>query len=396
MRTRVAIVGAGVGGLAAAAALEARGGFEVAVYEQAPELRQQGSGLSLYTNAVAALRDLGLEGVLKDTAEPMERMLALSSEGRVLTEVDLEHTARRFSASNVNVHRGELLAALREALPEARGGAGGEKKITFGARCVGFEQEVAGVRLRFADGTERPADVLVAADGAGSVISRSIHGPEDGKKGRRWAGWQGVAASRPAGVPEGACLFVLSGRAVAGLLPLTGGRLHWFVDDPSVFGSSPDKAEGNPASGSLEEVIEGWPQVVREAVAGTPPGAVTYDRVRDRLPSRQWGRGRVTLLGDAAHPMLPALGQGACQSIEDAAALVASLVEGCLETATDPVAALRGYERVRSARAAAFVRASRRSSDFRSRVPPPLRDALMRVIPRRFLSSSFGSLIAPR
>lgn len=376
---RVGVVGAGIGGLTLAAALKNRG-FEVEVFEQAPELRQQGSGLSLYTNAVAVLHDIGLEEVLEGIAEPVERMLALSARGSVLTELDTGSTSQRFSAPNVNVHRGELLAALS--------GTVGEENITFGSQCVGFERDTDGVRLSFADGTESPADLLVAADGAGSVVRNSIHGEKAGEGARHWAGWQGIASSRPAGVPEQACVFVLSGHSVAGLLPLTEGRLHWFIDDPAAKKPAADESGNNQASELLEKLAEDWPPVVREAVSATLPDSVTYDRVRDRIPTQQWGEGRVTLLGDAAHPMLPTLGQGACQSIEDAAVLVR-----CLGAETD--AALREYERVRSKRATAFVRASRRSSDFRSRMPPALRDAVMRAVPRRLLSYAFNHSISP-
>lgn len=401
MTVKVAIAGAGVGGLTLAAALEGRG-FEVTVYEQSPGLRQQGSGLSLYTNAVSALRGLGLWGVVEGIAEPVERMLALSAGGRVLTELDVGHASRRFSAPNVNVHRGELLAALGDAV------SGGT--IAFGARCVGFDQDEGGVRLRFADGAEARADLLVAADGAGSAVRSAVHATKGtasseratGDRERRWSGWQGVAPSRPGGVPEDACAFVLNGRAVAGLLPLRGGRLHWFVDDPrsrrhvqNVQGLTQDEQVYD----ALEEMtgaLEAWPPLVRDTVAKTPPGSVSYDTIRDRLPPQppqQWGEGRVTLLGDAAHPMLPTLGQGACQSIEDAVALVKRLevskTDGNIEVA------LREYERVRSKRAAAFVRASRSSSDFRSRMPPALRDAVIRAAPRRLLSYSFARSISP-
>lgn len=390
---KVAIVGAGVGGLTLATALELQG-FEVAVYEQAPGLRQQGSGLSLYTNAVAALRDLDLWDVVENISEPVERMLAVSSRGRLLTEVDMERIARRFSAPNVNVHRGELLAALC--------GAVGEATITFGFRCIGFGRDGDKVRLRFDDGTEVLADVLVGADGAGSSLRTAIHGEgaaggsrgTSGEGGRSWAGWQGVASPRPAGVRGDACTFVLGGRAVAGLLPLSGGRLHWFVDDHrdprNPERVSEDAPGHSPAHEALERVIGTWPPVVGEAVARTPPESISYDTIRDRIPPRQWGEGRVTLLGDAAHPMLPTLGQGACQSIEDAAALVE-----CLGTGGEVESSLREYERRRSSRAAAFVRASRSSSDFRSRTPPAVRDAVMRAVPRRLLSYSFGRTISP-
>ncbi|MDQ3284925.1 MAG: FAD-dependent monooxygenase, partial [Actinomycetota bacterium] len=187
MRARVAIVGAGVGGLVAAAALRSRG-FEVVVFEQAPRLRQQGSGLGLWTNAVAALHELGIANILDGIAEPVQRLVFLSAQGERLNEIRLDRIARRFSAPSVNVHRSELLSAVAG---EVR-----EEAITFGARCVGFEQDARGVTVRFDDGDEHRTDLLVSADGAGSAIRRAIHG-EDEKETRCWSGWQAVASPGP-------------------------------------------------------------------------------------------------------------------------------------------------------------------------------------------------------
>jgi 2-polyprenyl-6-methoxyphenol hydroxylase-like FAD-dependent oxidoreductase len=377
VRARVAIIGAGVGGLVAAAALRSRG-FEIAVFEQAPRLRQQGSGLGLWTNAASALHELGIANILDGIAEPVQRLVFLSAQGERLNEIRLDRIARRFSAPSVNVHRSELLSAVAG---EVR-----EEAITFGARCVGFEQDARGVTVRFDDGDEHRTDLLVSADGAGSAIRRAIHG-EDEKETRCWSGWQGVASPGPVELPELAGLFVLNGHALAGLYQLTQGRVHWFLDDPA----SRLTSERAPAPEVLLERVKGWPPVVRDAVASTPPGSIWYNEVRDLLPYRPWGGGRVTLLGDAAHPMLPTLGQGACQATGDAAALVRHLGSD-----TDVEAALRAYERRRERRVGPFVYGSRRSATARSIVPARTRDVLLRAAPPRLLSFLFGRIICPK
>ena len=208
----IAVVGAGVGGLVVAAALRRRG-VEATVFERAPRLRQGGTGLSLYANAVAALRELGLEDLLDGIAEPVERVVFLSARDgrRPLNEAVIGVDGGRALPPSVTVHRGELLDALA--------GATGREAVTFGARCVGFVQDAGGVTARFEDGGERWADLLVAADGAGSLVRRAICGEEGKERGRRWSGWQGVAPTRPAGLPERALVFVLSGSAGAGLFP---------------------------------------------------------------------------------------------------------------------------------------------------------------------------------
>jgi 2-polyprenyl-6-methoxyphenol hydroxylase-like FAD-dependent oxidoreductase len=296
-RARVAIVGAGVGGLVAAAALRSRG-FEVVLFEQAPRLRQQGTGLGLWTNAVAALHELGIADILDDIAKPVQRLVFLSAEGERLNEIRLERITRRFFAPSVNVHRSELLSALMREV--------GEETIVFGARCAGFEQDTQGVTVRFVDGGEHRTGLLVSADKTGSAIRRAIHG-EHGKEIRRWSGWQGVASSGPAKLPELAGLFVLNGQALAGLYQLTGDRVHWFLDDPAPRRTS----ENALALEVLLERVKGWPPVVRDAVASTSPDSILHNEVRDLLPYRPWGEGRVTVLGDGAPPMLLTLGQGA-------------------------------------------------------------------------------------
>jgi 2-polyprenyl-6-methoxyphenol hydroxylase-like FAD-dependent oxidoreductase len=195
-----------------------------------------------------------------------------------------------------------------------------------------------------------------------------------------------VTSPGPAGLPERAGLFVLRGHALAGLYQLTGDRVHWFLDNPDSQRGSEDAT----AMGVLQERVRGWPLVVRDVVASTPAGSILHNEVRDLLPYRRWGTRRVTLLGDAAHPMLPTLGQGACQAIEDTAALIR-----CLDSQVGVEAALRSYEGRRTRRAAAFVRASRRSWDLRSRAPVGPRDALVRVTPSRLLSFLFGRTIRP-
>jgi 2-polyprenyl-6-methoxyphenol hydroxylase-like FAD-dependent oxidoreductase len=375
---RVAVVGAGVGGLTVAAALRRRG-LDVSVFEQAPGLREQGTGLGLWTNAVAAFRELGLEGLLEGIVEPIEHMRFLSARGEQLTEIGLERTARRFRASSVNVHRGELLGALAAAV--------GDGVIEFDARCVGFEQDAGGVTARFADGSERRADLLVGADGSGSTIRRLVRGEDDPGGTRSWSGWQGVAPQRPAGFPERTGLFVLS-PVFMGIYLLTDGRVHWFLDDPAPPAPS---ARAVPEAKELPtSILEGLPSMAREVVAATPSGLLVYDQVRDLTPFKRWGTGRATLLGDAAHPMLPTLGQGACQAIEDAAALIRHIYLG-----TDVEAALRAYEHRRSRKTAVLVRSSRHSAAARRALPAGLRDALIRATPSRLLSFLFGRLIRP-
>jgi 2-polyprenyl-6-methoxyphenol hydroxylase-like FAD-dependent oxidoreductase len=308
---RAVVVGAGVGGLAAGIALQ-RAGWAVTVLERASELRPLGAGLSIWPNGVKALRDLGLGG-LTDTAEPVGGALR-RADGSVLGEFDPAAIEERFGAPLIGVHRADLHAALI--------GGAREASLQLGVEVVGLD--AGGVLL--ASGERRDADLVVGADGIGSVIRASLVGdgePVD----------SGIVAYR--GVVE-STLDVPAGEwwgsgVIAGLLPLTGGRVYWYLAH-----------HGDPDEERIHELAASFGEPVPRLIAATDPDAVLTHRLYDREPVDGWSRGAATLLGDAAHPMLPFLGQGACSALGDAVALGAGLQE-----ATDVEAGLAAYDRAR-------------------------------------------------
>jgi salicylate hydroxylase len=343
---RVAIIGGGIGGLTAANALS-RAGIEVAVYEAAAELKEIGAGVALHPNAMKVLRAIGVEDSVRQVAGRAQwQVMRNWRTGRVIGKTSRSQQVASFGIPGATVHRADLLDVLAGALPAGL--------VTLGRRCTQVWPDGDVAVARFADGSEIEADVIVGADGIHSPVRASLFGPDA----PRFTGKicyrsvvrvAAVRGARPS--TDGAQWFGPHGTIV--LYPLRGEDLINVVchyDDDGY------QHESWIAECRRDEVLEryaGWHESLLRLFAAAE---VWYKwALYDRDPIPQWTRGRVTLLGDAAHPMLPYLGQGACQAIEDGAVLATALsVE-----AADPVAGLVRYERTRRPRASRVVLAAR-------------------------------------
>ncbi len=344
--TRVAIIGGGIGGLTAANALM-RAGVEVAVYEATAELKEIGAGVALHPNAMKVLRAIGVEDNVRKVAGRSEGQVMRNwKTGRMIAKTSRQQQLARFGTAGATVHRADLLDVLADALPAG--------VVTLGKRCTEVRPDGDVAVAGFADGSEVGADIIVGADGIHSPVRASLLGADA----PRFTGkicyrsvvpTEAVRGTRPS--REGAQWLGPHGTIV--LYPLRGEELinvvcHYDDDDY--------RHESWIAECSREEVLEryaGWHESLLRlfAAADTWYKWALYDR--DPIP--QWTRGRVTVLGDAAHPMLPYLGQGACQAIEDGAVLATALSA----EASDPLTGLARYERTRRPRASRVVLASR-------------------------------------
>jgi 2-polyprenyl-6-methoxyphenol hydroxylase-like FAD-dependent oxidoreductase len=329
---RVLVVGAGIGGLAAAVALR-KIGIETLVIERAASIREVGAGLSIWSNAVNALRELGLEDKVMASASAIDRNVVQSSKGRFIARTELSELTNMAGAPCVCIHRGVLQKTLLDALPR--------DSVRSGARCAGFEGSTAILE----SGERIEADVLVGADGISSVIREGLHGAET----TRYAGytcWRGIRDGIPGLLPENSALLVLGGGSQFGAWPCGSGKLYWFLTKNAPRGTVQTKT-------ASIAVCRDWTAPVPEIVAGTSENAILQNDIIDRPPLRWWGRGAVTLLGDAAHPTTPNLGQGACLALEDAVVLA-----HCLGEPRPIDASLRKYEDIRLPRTTEIVRNS--------------------------------------
>jgi salicylate hydroxylase len=343
---RVAIIGGGIGGLTAANALS-QAGIEVAVYEAAAELREIGAGVALHANAMRVLRGIGVEDGVRKVAGRSEWAVTRNGKtGRVISRTSRKQQATAFGLQSATVHRADLLDVLADALPPGL--------VTLGKRCTRVEPDGATAVARFADGSEIEADVIIGADGIHSAVRTSLFGPDD----PRFTGkicYRSViptaAVSGSGRLPDNGQWLGPHGTIV--LYPLRGEELINVVchyDDDGY------RHESWITECSREEVLEryaGWHESLLRLFAA---GNTWYKwALYDRDPIPRWTRGRVTLLGDAAHPMLPYLGQGACQALEDGAVLATALTA----EAADPLTGLARYERTRRPRASRVVLTAR-------------------------------------
>ena len=343
---RVAIIGGGIGGLAAARALSRRG-IEVRIYEAAPELREIGAGVALGPNAMKVLRSLDLEDDVRAVAGRSEWALTRNGRtGRVISRTSRAQQADLFGSAAATVHRADLLDVLAHSLPS--------HIVTLGARCTGVEPDGEVAVAHFQDGTEVEADMVVGADGIHSAVRASLFGPDA----PRFTGkicYRSVVPvdAVPGGPPPNDNTQWLGPHGTIVLYPV---RRDELINVVCHYDDEAYRHESWVSECERSEVLEryaGWHDLLLRTFSA---GEVWYKwALYDRDPIPTWTHGRVTVLGDAAHPMLPYLGQGACQAIEDGCVLAAALAA----EPDDPVAALDLYERSRRPRASQVVLASR-------------------------------------
>ncbi|MFJ1709558.1 FAD-dependent monooxygenase [Kitasatospora sp. NPDC088346] len=366
------VIGAGIGGLTCAVALR-RVGIDVEVYERATELRAAGSGMSVMSNAVTALATLGIDLGLDKRGQTVESFTIMDRRGRRIRDLPFKEACDTVGAPSVCLSRTDLQEAL---LAEA-----GDCPVNLGATAVGFEAGGGGVTVRLADGRSASGNILVGADGFDSAVRRHLVGPEA----PRDSGYfyrLGVVPFRHPRVSTGSVRHYWGSGQRFGLIDIGHGRCYWWAA-VRTFGES-------PARDRVKEILgrsfADWADEVRTVIDATPSEDILTVPSRDRDFLERWGDGPVTLLGDAAHPMLATLGQGAAMAIEDAVVLARALADPA--TGDDPMSALRAYEGQRRDRTREMVAASRAASDLAQADRPRrrlARDGYFRLVPRRVL-----------
>jgi len=359
----ILIVGAGIGGLVFARALE-RQGLEARVFERARAFAPVGAGILVQTAALLALRTVDLEQAVLAGGREVVLGLGLTSNGKKLQSTRMDFLKNELGAGVVAIHRARLHEIFASALERTT--------VTLGKDCVGFDDDGAGVTLHFSDGSSERGALLVGADGLRSAVRRGLRGDEP----LRYAGytsWRGIAPSVP-GAGDGR-VAELWGRGLRfGYAALGPNEIYWFAVANAKEGERDDDAHQ-----AVVERFFDFAAPVPALIEATPKQRVFRTDIHDRPPVASWSRGRVTLLGDAAHPTTPNLGQGGCMAIEDAVTLAR-----CLVTNDTHEAAFSAYERLRVARTSRIVEASYsfgRIAQLDGAVSTALRNFAMRLTP---------------
>jgi FAD-dependent urate hydroxylase len=365
---RVVIVGGGIGGLTAAVALRAAG-WEVVVCERATDLREVAAGISLWPNAVRLLRRLGVGEAVEAAGCVATGSRTRTWYGAPLGPCTVDELAGRFGAPLVVLHQAFLRGILCSALDG--------HVLRLGAECVAVEPAAHGAAVHLADGGVEPGSVVVGADGLDSTIRESVGGHEP----PRYSGYVSMRGVVPLSLDLAGRLLTGEswGRGcLFGVATLGGNQAYWWASwrEPE----APDRGREDDKRALLVR-FGAWHDPIPELIDGSLTEAIVRTPLYERPPAGRWVDGAVVLVGDAAHPMLPGLGQGACQAIEDAAALA-----GALAAAPDVGAALSEYERRRRPRAELVARQARRMARLAHLANPAartLRDAGFRAVGRR-------------
>jgi len=346
---RVIVIGAGIGGLTAALTLK-RAGIDVRLFEQAPELGEVGAGIQMSPNGTRILERLGLAQPLRAVAvRPGAAVFRRYDDGRVLGQDQLaDRCEQTFGAPYYNIHRADLLDVLASAVPK--------EIVHLDHRCVGLSQYPDRVAVQFQNGARVDADAVIGADGIHSTLRTILFGPESPR-------FSGDMAYR--GLVPTARLAHL-GMEITATLWWGPNRhfVHYFVGPGAGYlnfvGIVPAgewRLESWTAKGEVKDALAVFadfhPQV-REIISGVD--SINRWAIYDRDPLPAWTRGRVALMGDASHAMLPYMAQGAVQAIEDAAVLAKCLAQA---EGADIEAALRRYEAIRKPRATRCQEGSR-------------------------------------
>ena len=345
-KLRIGVVGGGLGGLTAALCL-IRQGFEVHVFEQTRTLTEVGAGIGLSPNALRVLRAIGLEEEVKSHGTLPEAAVGLDwKTGRQLYRVPLKGVAEaKFGATNIQLHRADLLAILAAAIPRSQ--------LHLHSRCTAVSSSDRNVLLTFADGRQEEFDLAVGCDGVRSKVREALHGPDD----PRFTGnicWRALIAAEklPFQVPAQTTNWIGRGGHIV-TTRIRGGAL---INVVAVRETSHWAAESWSIEASPNEILAAYPKLHRDVQTLLEHAERCFKwGLFDRDPLLNWSKGRITLLGDAAHPMLPFLGQGAAMAIEDACVLALEL----RRSPQDVAAAFCAYEAKRVPRTARVQLASR-------------------------------------
>lgn len=366
MDGEIAIVGGGIGGLTAAIALAARG-FRPRVYEAAPELRTVGAGIWVPPNAMQVLARLGLADAVAAKGSPIRIAEVRDARAGVLQRADLSYAVREFGHPTVAIHRGRLQRVLADHLPA--------DAIHTGRACTGVEERDGRVLVRFADGDAAEAPLVIGADGLRSAVRRSIF-PEIPLRYSGQTSWRGVATHSLPPELDGTGWEVWSAGARFGFSAIGHGEVYWYATEDALEGESDAP---RTVAAKLRALAEPFPAPIPQIVAATDEARITRTDLVDFAPIASWHRGRVALLGDAAHATTPNLGQGGAQAIEDAWVIADRLAAG-----RDAEAAFAAYERIRMPKARMVVTTSWRFGKMvhlRNPLARAARNLLLRAMP---------------
>lgn len=346
---RALICGGGVGGLSLAVALQ-RSGYKVTVFERHRELRTTGHGLNLWPNAVRCIYKLGMKDIFDLISIAIDHYTTIDTNNEILHTKDIKHWNEKYGAPSTGVKRLALIEMLARYT--------GFENIKFNHKLIDYEDKGDKVRCYFNNGKMIEGDLLIGADGIHSKVRQIMQGKIDYHLHSFHAyRWRGIVSIQDITFDPMANLQVYGGDAFFGTLGVGDGKAYWYASGPGL----------NDRKSFEECYMSWWKTHVPQTIEATSDNDIMQTKLEDlaTLPKR-WTVGRVTLLGDAAHPMMPDMAQGASQTFVDSYVLGQCLKEATHQTIHK---CLKKYESIRRPTAEHVVDVSRRSARMRRKYP---------------------------
>lgn len=351
---RVSVIGAGIGGLCVAIALK-KNGHEVVVYERVSEMKPVGAALTLWANGIKCLNYLGMRNEIVQIGGQLNNLAYVNGlDGSTLTEFSLHPLHTLVGQRSYPVSRAQLQEALIDAL--------GTESVHFGKCLTDVMEENDKVIAIFEDGTKAESDLLVGADGAHSTVRSFVLGRKIERTYAGYVNWNGLTSMRNPSkdsqflAPVDQWTTYVGEGKRASLMPVSDGRFYFFFDVPIPKGSQNEK---NNYKQDLHEHFNGWIQPVHDIIESIDPNSTNRIEIHDMDPLMNWSKGRVTLIGDAAHNSTPDIGQGGGMAIEDAIVL-----SWCIEAHdNDLEESLQRFSNMRAERCRELVLRARKRSN---------------------------------
>ena len=373
----VAIIGAGIGGLATAVALQ-NAGFEVKLYEKTSELREVGAGISLWANATAVLKQLGLleEAIAKSAI--IFGLRVKDWRGNLLTQTNVE----KYDTPSICIHRRDLIELL--------GSRCNQTSIYLGRTFKSFEQSETGVTVFF-DGNEAvETDLLIGADGINSRVRAQIKG-EAKPIYRGYAVWRGVVNAPPSVEVSNYATETWGCGNRFGLVPMGSNRFFWYATNNQKQNL---RLPADERKALLLDLFRDCHEPIPKIIEATNATDILQNDCYDRAPENGWSQKRVCLIGDAAHPTTPNMGQGGCLALEDAVVLTKQL-----QTASEAQTAFKRFEQARYERAKLINKRSlmlSRTGQWQNPWFVAARNLLVKSIPQDVLENKFDKVYSYR
>ena len=374
---RALIIGAGPAGLTAAIALT-RIGIEVRLFERATELGKAGAGLGVQSNALRALQKLGIGDRIEAAGTELRSQEIRDIHGKLLFSFPQGEVADEYGTPTISLLRADVQLALVDALPPG--------VLRLDSECVAVEQDADAVTATFADGHSERGALLIGADGGRSVARRHVYGAADPPP--RYSGftsWRSIVEMSPDTLPADTSRTYLGAGRQFVMFPVGSNRIYWGLMKGAPEGSSDPTGDVREM---LCEDLRRFPEVTRRLVEATDEERIIRAEVCDRDPAQTWVKGRVVVIGDAAHMTTPFVGQGAGISMEDSVVLAKelSLTDG-LRDQRMLAGALDSFQQARMERCAKIVLTSRRRGQLFSLGNPAIvavRNNVLRAVPKAF------------